>query len=181
MGADAMSVYHFRPVTSPSLEIEELMPSPRGSPTGRGTPSLGLIPEKAMQRATDAYKATAAQSHKTTKMTMASCKRASRMARPSEPSEGAMAAANQAIMSKEHTIRSQGKEKVSNDETLKFKLSNASTGKGPAVRADSLGMEEQASAQAKMNHVCCTFRTPLLSLLTLHVYVYRWSPSRVVR
>lgn len=159
LGADAMSIYHFRPVSSPSLEIEELMPSPRGSPTGRGTPSLGLIPETVMQRAVDAYKATTASASGKAKMTTASCKRASRMARPSEPSESAMAVAHQAIMDKEHAIRSKGREKVSGNDTLRFKLANASTGKGPAVRADSLDATDQASAQAKMNHVRCTFRT----------------------
>ena len=110
-----------------------------------------------MQRAVDAYKATttSASSREKAKMTTASCKRASRMARPSEPSEGAMAIAHQLVLDKSHRMYSHGLEKVDGDETMRFKLSNASTGKGPAVRADSMGVSEQNNAQAKMNHVCC--------------------------
>lgn len=49
-------------------------------------------------------------------------------------------------------MRENGLEKVSNDSMERFKLSGASTGKGPAVRANT-GDKPDLAAQAMMNHV----------------------------
>ena len=88
-----------------------------------------------------------------TRMTQAVCRRASRMARPCEPSEAALARANTIVHKDEHWMRTKGMEKVSGEELSKFKLNNASTGKGPAIRAESLDEEGVAQNQALMNHV----------------------------
>ena len=147
------SDWQFRPV-SPSLEIPELQLSPKGSP--RSSPSLGLInpdalgvvaPEIPDSRGEGTYISPQ------TKMTQAVCRRASRMARPSEPSERAAARAHQTIHSDEHAMRTKGMEKVSGEDQSRFKLSNASTGKGPAIRAESMDQEDVAQSQALMNHV----------------------------
>lgn len=156
--ADAPPAGYFRPV-SPSLLIEELMPSPVASP--RGSPSLGLIAPGAMRDVRDVELTfnrpkplqTATLGVSAVQMTTASCKRASRMARPAEPSEVAREEALQVVADTELELRMSNKERVADDSTVGFKLKQASTGKGPAVRADSLDIAEQATAQAKMNHM----------------------------
>ena len=75
------------------------------------------------------------------------------MARPCEPSEAALARANTIVHKDEHWMRTKGMEKVSGEELSKFKLNNASTGKGPAIRAESLDEEGVAQNQALMNHM----------------------------
>lgn len=157
---------HFRPV-SPSLEIPELMPSPVATPCV--SPSLGLIPEEAMRRAAEApFKQ---EERVNPRMTTAVCKRASRMARPSEPSETAQLAAERLISANEEALRLQGFEKLSMDETHAFRHTAPSTGKGPAVRADTGSVESDAVAQAMMNHVRATLsrRHPLLPTYTATV------------
>ena len=75
------------------------------------------------------------------------------MARPCEPSEAATALAVQIISQVENDLRSETWEKLSNYEQIRFKLNNAATGKGPAIRTDSLDTPEEMQNQALMNHV----------------------------
>ena len=138
---------HFRPV-SPSL-IPELMPSPVATPCA--SPSLGLIPEAAMRRAAELPVQKEARGG--TRMTTAVCKRASRMARPSEPSESAQQLADYLVSQAEADLRDQGFERQLLEELQVFKHQAASTGKGPAVRADTGDANNDAAAQAMMNHV----------------------------
>lgn len=138
---------HFRPV-SPSL-IPELMPSPVATPCA--SPSLGLIPEAAMRRAAKMPIQTDAQG--ATRMTTAVCKRASRMARPSEPSESAQQLAEYLVSQAEAELRGQGFERQLLEELQVFKHQAASTGKGPAVRAGTGDADNDAAAQAMMNHM----------------------------
>ena len=86
-------------------------------------------------------------------MTTAVCKRASRMARPSEPSESAQQLAEYLVSQAEADLRSQGFERQVLEELQVFKHQAASTGKGPAVRADTGDADNDAAAQAMMNHV----------------------------
>lgn len=145
----------FRPIDrdSPSLDIAELL----GSPTSRNnsrcqSPSLGLIAREAMV-APGVAKAVSSSAP----MTTASCKRASRMARPAEPSPAAAAAAAATIKEREAQFAARKLQRLLAADVVRFKLSNASTGKGPAVKASSGDSEADAIAQAKMNHVChCT-------------------------
>lgn len=88
-------------------------------------------------------------------MTTASCKRASRMARPAEPSVAASVAALATIKEREAQLEEQKLQRLVATDGVRFKLSNASTGKGPAVKASSGDSEADAVAQAKMNHVHC--------------------------
>ena len=159
---------HFRPV-SPSLCIPELMPSPCASPCA--SPSLGLIPQEAMRRATEAPAVvpepvradrSGRVSKSAARMTTAVCKRASRMARPSEPSEAALVAAERLVNEAEEAMRLDGLVRRSTDDTYVFKHTAPSTGKGPAVRAGSGDGEGDAAAQAMMNHVR---KAPFFALL----------------
>ena len=154
LGESQLPDNHFRPV-SPSLEIPELMPSPVTTP--RGSPSLGLIPEEAMRRAAAAEQPARPQERSGgARMTTAVCKRASRMARPSEPSDAATSAALRTVSAGEELLRSSGLEKVLLDTVQVFKHTAPSTGKGPAVRADTGDAEGDVAAQAMMNHVRAT-------------------------
>jgi hypothetical protein len=152
---DAADGRHFRPIDrgSPSLDIAALL----GSPTSRNnsrcvSPSLGLIAREAMAapRATPARRCASGAP-----MTTASCKRASRMARPAEPSAAAAAAALATVKEREAQLDEQNLQRLVATDGVRFKLSNASTGKGPAVKASSGDSEADAAAQAKMNHVSC--------------------------
>lgn len=154
------SEWEFRPV-SPSLEIPELQLSPKSSP--RSSPSLGLINPDAIGVVPPVIQEEQPRGTYTspqTKMTQAVCRRASRMARPCEPTERAMARAHQIIHSDEHAMRTKGMEKVSGEDQSKFKLSNASTGKGPAIRAEIIDEEDVAQNQALMNHVSTYHAVP---------------------
>lgn len=146
--------HSFRPV-SPSL-IPELAPSPCASP--RGSPSLGII-----ERDNGTTGSHAAKKHSfpervsgiaaSVRLTKASCKRASRMARPSEPSVAILKNAEETVHQRQHFLMSKrGLEKVRVDNAdmqQRFRLQSASTGKGPAVRAEGGG----EGAQARMNHL----------------------------
>lgn len=152
---DAADGRHFRPIDggSPSLDISALL----GSPTSRNnsrcvSPSLGLIAREALvpPRAIPARRCAPG-----TPMTTASCKRASRMARPAEPSVAASVAALATIKEREAQLEEQKLQRLVATDGVRFKLSNASTGKGPAVKASSGDSEADAVAQAKMNHVHC--------------------------
>tara|TARA_Y100000768_G_scaffold280532_1_gene215502 strand:+ start:1007 stop:5650 length:4644 start_codon:yes stop_codon:yes gene_type:complete len=83
----------------------------------------------------------------------ASCKRASRMARPSEPSVAVLKNAEETVHQRQHFLTTErGLEKVrvdNEDMQQRFRLQSASTGKGPAVRAEGGG----EGAQARMNHL----------------------------
>ena len=149
---------HFRPL-SPSLELAELLPSPRASPCN--SPSLGLIPAAAMARPHPPPVILRGHASKA-RMTTAVCKRASRMARPSDPSTDTAAEAQRIVVLHEHSLREQGRERVIGEVTPQpFKLSVASTGKGPAVRVDTGDAAADAAAQATMNHVRSFHATPL--------------------
>ena len=174
---------HFRPVASPSLmDIPELMPSPTTTPCG--SPSLGLIPREAMFRAATAPPAPGLHNERVSgeQMTTSVCKRASRMARPSEPSEGAKRHAENIVNELERELALDGYVRaVVKQETQTFKHTAPSTGKGPAVRAETGDAESDAAAQAIMNHVSgMPFNTPCGLLLTLRLCLHRWSLSRVV-
>ena len=85
-------------------------------------------------------------------MTTAVCKRASRCC-PSEPSESAQQLAEYLVSQAEADLRSQGFERQVLEELQVFKHQAASTGKGPAVRADTGDADNDAAAQAMMNHM----------------------------
>ena len=168
---------HFRPL-SPSLELAELLPSPRASPCN--SPSLGLIPAAAMARPHPPPVILRGHASKA-RMTTAVCKRASRMARPSDPSTDTAAEAQRIVVLHEHSLREQGRERVIGEVTPQpFKLSVASTGKGPAVRVDTGDAAADAAAQAMMNHVRSFHATPLYTALRtclLACRAHRWSRS----
>jgi len=146
--------HSFRPV-SPSL-IPELAISPCASP--HGSPSLGIIErdnsESDFRASTNRVSPKCVSERvQNVKLTKASCKRASRMARPSEPSVITLKNAEEWVMERQRFLMSErGMEKVRvDDEDMqqRFRLQSASTGKGPAVRADG----DAEGAQAKMNHL----------------------------
>jgi hypothetical protein len=64
-----------------------------------------------------------------------------------------MATAVAIVNSRENALRERGLERVASATTERFKLAGASTGKGPAVKADTGDAETDVAAQAKMNHV----------------------------
>ena len=126
------------------------MPSPTNSPCA--SPSLGLIPPEAMKNATLPFKEARA-GKASARMTTAVCRRASRMARPSEPSLEAQRVAAAHVFADESVMREAGMERISYDDMQRFRLNAASTGKGPAVKADTGNPEKDAVAQAKINHM----------------------------
>ena len=164
--------HHFRPITSPSLDLGDLLGSPASRNNSRcESPSLGLIARNALPFSTPAPLSGAP-------MTTAVCKRASRMARPAEPSPAAAAAALSALKEREEQFLSRNLLRLPTDDATaaRFKLSNASTGKGPAVKAATGDSETDAAAQAKMNHV--RFHASFTSEpLSDYAFVRRWCPS----
>ena len=82
------------------------------------------------------------------------CKRARRMARPSEPSDGANLHAENIVNELERELALDGYVRaVVKQETQTFKHTAPSTGKGPAVRAETGDAESDAAAQAIMNQM----------------------------
>ena len=57
------------------------------------------------------------------------------------------------VFAHESMMREKGMERISYDDLQRFHLSAASTGKGPAVKADTGDPDNDAVSQAKMNHV----------------------------
>lgn len=162
----------FRPVPSGNL-AGDLVGDPavdatRGRPSGGGSPSLVVrailtgewqsgCPEDAgsvsVADASSAGLASSTTGAAGPNMTTAICKRASRMARPADPSSEAMTAAVAIVNSRETVLRERGLERIASTAGERFKLAGASTGKGPAVKADTGDVETDITAQAKMNHV----------------------------
>jgi hypothetical protein len=143
-----VEAFGFRPM-SPSLDIAELAPSPVPQPSNssRGSPSLLLSDDSHATR----RQSVSIGSHNAS-MTLAVCKRASRMARPAEPSEAAMNAARAMIYSIENDLMAvQRLERLRNESGERFRLTCASTGKGPTVRADSV--DGNPAAQQIINHM----------------------------
>ena len=99
----------------------------------------------------------------------------------SEPSEGAKRHAENIVNELERELALDGYVRaVVKQETQTFKHTAPSTGKGPAVRAETGDAESDAAAQAIMNHVSgMPFNTPCGLLLTLRLCLHRWSLSRV--
>ena len=141
----------FRPIDSPSLDIAELLGSPDSRNNSRCvSPSLGLIAQDALS----APRLVAAPSFGAP-MTTASCKRASRMAVPAKPSRDAAARATACVVDAERALLAQNPrlQRLPADDNVRFKLASASTGKGPAVKADAGDAASDGAAQARMNHM----------------------------
>ena len=77
--------------------------------------------------------------------------RASRAARPAEPSADARTEAWQAVVAAEERLQARGLQRLPIDDAKAFKLSSASTGKGPAIKADA--GPDSARVQALIVHM----------------------------
>lgn len=154
LGSEDVPVGFFRPVSSsggrgsPSLDVRALLTN--------DSPSLGQMGARNGDMCTeDAGASSSAIACSTTtdgpNMTTAICKRASRMARPAEPSSEAMVAAVAIVNARETVLRERGLERIAAAAGERFKLAGASTGKGPAVKADTGDADADITAQATMN------------------------------
>lgn len=145
------SIHHAAHTPRGSPSLADLQPSPANS--RNGSPSLGLLAPSALVR-THAPDARRASAPKNVAMTTAVCKRASRMARPAEPSAEALEEAHRIVSARETQLRNRGLERRASISGIeRWKLSGASTGKGPAVKAGTDGTDGDGAAQAKMNHM----------------------------
>jgi hypothetical protein len=140
IGRPVMPMGVMRPISPPY--IAELAPSPPQSPCV--SPTLALI-----QSADAGPVLPPAGTARARALTKAVCKRASRMARPSEPTREAKDNAAERVAQIEAQLRLAGMERVVFDDLQRFRQTAASTGKGPAVRAN----EEDETVQAVTNHM----------------------------